>query len=495
MFPPNKSLRQKSEIAGPARQWPGEWTAALLPALAGLFMSGCYHVWKPLPEGLDFAGQPRPADQVRLLTDETYVDAQGSRRLEQQIFDEVFRLIRQARRLVVVDMFLFNEFVGAGPAPERSLCRELTDCLIEQKRRHPQLEAVLITDPVNTVYGGQVAPHLEALRQAGVTVVVTDLDRLRDSNPLWSSPWRLLVKPFGNAPTGRWPNPFGDGQVSLRSWLRLLNFKANHRKVLVVDTPAGLAGLVTSANPHDGSSAHGNVALVFDGLAAFDLLLTECVVLRFSQTASPRLPPVPAVDAESSQYTVRVLTEKAIKQAALAELASLGPGDAADLVMFYLADRELIRALRQAQTAGATLRIVLDPNKDAFGRVKNGLPNRQVARELARGGLAVRWAATHGEQAHAKLLLVRRATGRSAVLLGSANFTRRNLDNLNLETNVLLQADSEAPAIRDARDYVDRLWTNRHGHLCTTDYETYRDESWRRYWQYRFMEATGLCTW
>ncbi len=50
--------------------------------------------------------------------------------------------------------------------------------------------------------------------------------------------------------------------------------------------------------------------------------------------------------------------------------------------MFYLSERQIIKALIAAQQRGVQVRVLLDPNKDAFGREKNGIPNRQVAAEL-----------------------------------------------------------------------------------------------------------------
>ena len=66
------------------------------------------------------------------------------------------------------------------------------------------------------------------------------------------------------AGSGAMPNPFeaGPSTVTVRTWLALLNFKANHPKLIVADRADGsLVGLVTSANPHDASSAHSNVGL------------------------------------------------------------------------------------------------------------------------------------------------------------------------------------------------------------------------------------------
>jgi len=46
---------------------------------------------------------------------------------------------------------------------------------------------VVISDPVNTVYGGVESKHFAALEEAGVPTVLTRLDRLRDSNPSYSA--------------------------------------------------------------------------------------------------------------------------------------------------------------------------------------------------------------------------------------------------------------------------------------------------------------------
>jgi len=94
-------------------------------------------------------------------------------------------------------------------------------------------------------------------------VVVTDLRKLRDSSAVYSSFWRSLAKPFGNASASTLPNPVGSGRVSIRTYLDLINFKANHRKILIANRGDTYVGFVSSANPHDGSSAHRNAAIRF----------------------------------------------------------------------------------------------------------------------------------------------------------------------------------------------------------------------------------------
>ena len=109
------------------------------------------------------------------------------------------------------------------------------------------------------------------------------------------------------------PSPFGQDRVSLLSYLQMLNFKANHRKVVICDSADEFAALVTSANPHDGSSAHGNIGIYFKGQAVADLLASEAAVLKFSN--GPQLPPyhLPEETISFSDLTVQVLTESKIR--------------------------------------------------------------------------------------------------------------------------------------------------------------------------------------
>ncbi|MDN3522301.1 phospholipase D family protein [Halomonas ramblicola] len=472
--------------------WPWILGAVLLAWVA----MGTWQRMKPLPEGLGRAGPERPAAEVRFLADRTWYDAAGRRHQQQWIFDEVLALIGQARRLVVVDMFLFNAFAGNADGEDfRPLSRELSEALIAARRRHPGLRAVVITDPLNTLYGGLELEHLERLREAGVRVVETDLTRLRASNPLWSGAWHLGPRWFDNSAGAGWlPNALGPGRVTLRSYLTLLNFNANHRKTLVVDRGDDWAGLVTSANPHDASSRHGNVALVFQGPAALDLLDSERPVAAWSGVTLPG-PSAPAAAGDLAGPRVQLLTEGAIRDALLAAIAASRPGDRLDLAVFYLAHRGVIEALKAARARGAEVRALLDPNRDAFGLEKGGIPNRPVARELAAAGIEVRWCATRGEQCHSKLLLRRPADGGEAeLILGSANFTRRNLDDLNLETSVRLAGPTDMPALIDAAAFFEERWVDTPSRHTSEPFAAHDDATAWQSWRYRLMEATGLST-
>jgi phosphatidylserine/phosphatidylglycerophosphate/cardiolipin synthase-like enzyme len=456
---------------------------------------GVFHSAKPLPAGVDYAGEwlETADDDLSFLYDLTY-DRDGKRVHEQQIFDRVFSNIRNAEKYILIDMFLFNACLGKADAAYRNLSGELVDLLIEAKKAHPDIRIDVITDPINTVYGGSASDVVERLGAQGINVVITDLTALRDSNPLYSVFWRTFVQWFGNSNGGLLPHPFSATapDVSLRSYLSLLNFKANHRKVFLADAGDSYVSVIMSANPHDASAAHSNVALEIRETVAPDLFGTEKGVASFSGGELSRSG-IDISDKKRGSLKVRVLTEASIHQSIMDEIETTEAGDRIRLAMFYLSDRRIIGALESAAHRGVEIRMVLDPNKDAFGYEKTGIPNRPVAHELMNdsdGAVQVRWYDTRGEQFHSKMLLVER-TGISTVILGSANYTRRNLGNYNLELDVTLRGDSQAKVFTDARQYFERIWSNRDG-IYTTEYEAFQDGSFFKTVMYRIQEGFGV---
>lgn len=458
----------------------------------GYLASALYHIYKPLPEGLNYSGKLRHAN-VKFLADQTYIDTVGQRQ-QHQIFDEILNLIEQAQTTIVLDMFLFNPETGQSQNQHRSLTQELTQALIQKKRLTPNIEIKLITDPINSVYGGIIPEHYRQLRQAGIDVIETDLSPLRASNPLWSGIWYFCCQNLGNNAEKGWlSNPFGEEKITIRSYLNLFNFKANHRKTIIVDTSEGWKTLVTSMNPHDGSSSHSNVALVVEGHTAVDILKTEQSVALFSKANIPMV--IVGDVAEDKQLPqVQVLTEKAIYDEVLKLIESAQGADAKiDLAMFYLSEREIIEALIKAHQRGVKVRVLLDPNKDAFGRTKNGIPNRPVATELYKAGIDVRWCNTQGEQCHSKMI-TKRSSNQVELILGSANFTARNLKNYNLETDLRVIGSSNQQVFKDAVQYFDTAWMNLEGKQMSVDYSEYAEDSKMKYAIYRFMEWSGLST-
>ncbi len=444
------------------------------------------------PEGTSYESPPSSVSDLRLLYDLTYrKDHQTVH--DQRILEAQIKMIEEAEDFIVADLFLYNDYYNTEKYQFSDSTQRMTDALIAQKRKLPGLKAYLITDEINNSYSSVLNWQFRQLEENGIEVIVTDLSKVRDSNPLYAGYYRAYIRHFGLGSGEGWlKNPFGDNgpKVSVRNYLRLLNFKANHRKVLITDQGA----MISSSNPHDGSSHHSNIAFQFSGKAVNYLLEAERAVAAFS-----------GHELKDVQYSggalarkdteVQILTEDKIKDKILENIRAAKKGDQIDMGMFYLSHRDIIDELIRASGRGVEIRAVLDPNKDAFGFEKNGIPNRQAAAELLKkseGKIQVRWYMTHGEQYHTKAIAFYKADT-VTLIGGSANYTRRNLDNYNLEADLLIKLKNQDPVAEEFADYFDRIWQNRDG-VYTGDYSEYADESRWKEIVYRFQEKTGLST-
>lgn len=424
--------------------------------------------------------------QVNFLYDLTYKKEDESHQ-EQEIFSKMKDMVQEAEEFIVIDMFLFNDDYDRE-MDFQNVSGEFTDTLIRQKEKNKGLEIVFITDEINTFYGSYPSKYLEKLKEHDIQVVITDLNQLRDSNPLYAGIWRTFFKHVDREGKGILPNPFSPDspKVTLPSYLKIANMKANHRKVVITEKEA----LVTSLNVHDASSKHSNIAFTVDGDLANDLLETEKAVLKFSDEE-----PFDFKMRESSkgEGKAQVLTEGKIKEAVLEEIKASDDKDKIQLAMFYLADREVIKELLAASDRGVDIKTVLDPNKDAFGIKKNGIPNRPVASELTKksdGKIQIKWYNTNGEQFHTKMIHFLRED-ESVIIAGSANLTRRNIEDYNLETNLKIVLAKDNPEAKNINRYFQRIWENEKGDY-TLDYEDYEDHSLLKKVIYHIQESTGL---
>jgi len=79
-------------------------------------------------------------------------------------------------------------------------------------------------------------------------------------------------------------------------------------------------------------------------------------------------------------------------------------------------------------------------------------------------------------------------------ILGSANFTRRNLNNLNLETDIAVNGPADIALFEDIRKYIDLQWNNTDGNKFSVDYNSFYDKAFHRRMLYHWMEITGMST-
>ncbi|MBM7703777.1 phospholipase D family protein [Metabacillus iocasae] len=445
-------------------------TIGLILLLLFLTCVTFYHTYKPLPKGVSYEGKVHQVENVQFLYDLTYKKGEEIES-EKQIFKRIYEVINEAEEFVVIDMFLFNGYYDQGESFP-SISDQLAKALINKKKEQPDVEMVFITDEINTTYGSHESEWLEALKAHDIEVIETDVTKLRDSNPLYSSVWRSFIQWFGQDGKGWVSNPFGETAptITVRSYLKLFNVKANHRKVVATEKSA----IISSANPHDASGYHSNIAFEIGGNIIHDVMKSERAVAEFSGTKP--FPTSRQAYENKGNINVQLLTEGKIYKHVIKDLSRAKKGDTVWIGMFYLADRKVVEALLQAADNGAKVKLILDPNANAFGQQKIGLPNRPVAAELveeSKGAIDIRWYNTTKEQYHPKTLYIK-GEDQSTIISGSANFTKRNLDDLNLETNVKIEGPPSSNVMQEMDRYFERLWNNQNA-TYTLPFEKYND--------------------
>jgi hypothetical protein len=502
----------------------------LLCLLLGPFL---IHRQPPLPPGFNTRSKAYSihSDKLKLLIDSTAISSETNNNItNHQIFDQILKSIDQADQFIYLDFFLWNPWKGASTENYRNLSQELAAALIKKKQAYPDLPIIVVTDPINRIYGTHEPAFFQEMAKMGIPVIFTDLNRFPDSNFLYAT----YAKTYGKvihwilSKTGliqkqSIKNPFDSNEpkISLQELGRLLYFKANHRKVIITQSAQnGIEMIVGSLNPANGSAFHHNLAIKANGPVCLDALQSELTLASWSASIEKNillgssqsftniaeeiltvsLPPLLSTTSTAPSAKITWLTEGKIHQEIVTQLSQSRKGDQIYIALFYLSERKIIKAIKQAAINGASIKLILDANSNAFGRSKSGIPNRPVAAELMKlaqkHDIAIRWAATHGEQFHGKALCIyNKNTKKNTLLLGSANWTRRNIGELNAEANLLIE---EAPdLIAQFTNYYQMIWTNDREQISTLDYTSLGENGGSfslKYWFYRIQEATGFST-
>jgi hypothetical protein len=481
------------------------WSCAAIAAVWGA--AAVHYTHRELPAGmhLDSAPQSAPIGAVTFLNDITGADAYGHGFSSHTVFDAMLRNIGAARSLVVLDCHLCSDLHRNSPDAIASLtpmARQLVDALLAAKAAVPQLQVLVIADPINGLYGSAPPAELARLTGAGVPVVTADLSALRDRNVLYSPPWRLAFQWWSRDRRGAgWlPNPYSDDgpKLTARAWAQLGNLKSSDRRVLISDDGAGaLTALAGTAEPAMAESTDTVTALQVTGPAVRPLLGSELALAHAfgwrGAITVPAPPPAPAPGVDASSLELQWLGEGAIRDALLEHITAATNADTIDIASDSLSDRGLIAALLAASHRGATVRMILDPHRSAslWGSANQAVGSELIAASDAR--IHVAWYRTHNEQFRAALVLIH-GNGPTWMVTGSASLTRRDLGDYDLTLDAVLTAAPAAAPVAAAQAFFDTLWNDRGppGIEYTADADTWADPSQLRYWAYRVMELLGI---
>lgn len=420
--------------------------------LSLLILCGC----SSLPPNISMESQTYQTDNVEFYYDLTY-KKNDIIYTEHRIFNQMEKIIENAEEFIVMDVFLFNNLYNASEFNFPKVSSGVKKALIKKKNEDKDIQIYFITDEINTFYGVYDSKELEELEKNGITVILTDLTETNGANRFYSTFWKYFFSWFGTGENGWLPNPFSPEapKVTIRSYLKLINLKGNHRKVLVTEKEA----LITSANPHSASGYHSNIGFKFHGGIINSVVESEKAVGELSAIEMK----LPAVEfANEGEYKIQLLTEGKIGKALDGDIDNSQSGDEIYIGMFYLGDTVIVKKLVAAAKRGVRVRLILDENNEAFGMKKTGIPNRVTAKKLidkSKGKIEVRWYRSSGEQYHTKLIVIK-TFDEMIINGGSANLTKRNIRDYTLDTNIRVVAPLDSKLAVDIEQYFDMLWND-----------------------------------
>ena len=153
----------------------------------------------PMPEGCNLLSPYFSYTDVDLLVDRTYHDeATGENILEHEILETIIQEVESAETFLIIDLFLWNEWQGRFSENDGQeltpLGNNLAEAIIEKRKTNPEMPILIVTDPINRLYGGNDPQFFQAFEELGIPVVYTDLYKLPDSNKIYSKQVRFWSK-------------------------------------------------------------------------------------------------------------------------------------------------------------------------------------------------------------------------------------------------------------------------------------------------------------
>ncbi len=445
------------------------------------------------PKGTSNVSNVYNADDVNFYYDLTYTK-DGETVYERQIWDKAYKMLDESNDFFLMDVFTFNDFIKKDYAEKIDpiyLGEEFANKILEKRKNDSKTGIYLILDENNTFYGAFDNDTHEKLRNSGVKIGYTDLSKINDPIPIYSSVWRAFIQPFGNPKNiGTKNNPLypDEKKVTTRSILRALNGKANHRKVIMNENEV----LLPSANPHAEGSRHSNIAFSFSSPLIKEIYAFENASAKLTKKDGDLvngLPPKSFDNLKPStneNLKLQYFTEGKIGKTITKEINVTPTGEEIRVAQFFLSDRGVITALKKAINRGVKVKLILNNSP-------NGLPNKAAANEIVnktKGDVTVRFYKKNAEEYHSKMIMFLKKD-KIIIFGGSTNFTRRNMRNYNLEDELKITATYDQEISKEVLDYFDRLWTNRDGEF-TIDYDSGKIESLKYSILLRIMETNGF---
>jgi len=511
------------------------------------FTVSCSTIKTP-PLGINYESPIRETENAEFHYDLTYLDKDGNIQYDRNLWDATYKVIDNAKDYLIVEMFLFNDLYNKDKEHFPEFAKEYTERLVKKQKENPNLKVYILADENNNFYGAFEHPFITSMKNAGINVIIVNIFKLKDTFPWYSPFWRTFIKPMENPQNKGWiTNFYGDmwPKLTIRNLLRALNVKADHKKVFLNEKEV----VVSSANIHDPSYFHENIAIYTDGPIVKDVLHNLQLVAKFSDSeinvdgSDRRMENImnsssndktetdektlnsenqkennvkqinneeneqnvkektsinseknSITDTEGHTYKIQYLTEGAIGKHLDEDIDSLKAGDELLMGMYFLADKGVIDRLIKAANRGVKIRIIFDRSRDAFGMSTNGLPNKPVSKKLkkkTKGKIEIKWYFTNNEQYHTKITLMKKTDGNVIINAGSANLIKKNIRGYIMDANFRILTTQDSKISKDIYEYFDRLWENKDG-LFTLNFDDEPTTGGFSDFMYKILDATQL---
>lgn len=441
------------------------------------------------PEGVNYESPVRKTNTVDFYYDLTFLDKNGNIKYDRNLWDATYKVVDNAKDYLIIEMFLLNDIYNKDEENFPKFAEEYVKRVIKKKRENPNLKVYVLLDENNNMYGAFEHPFITKMKESGIEIIEVGIMKLKDTFPWYSPIWRTLIEPYGNPQNKGWISNFYGPmwpKLSLRNVLRGLNVKADHKKVFLNENEV----VVSSANIHDPSYFHENVALYTNGEIVNDVLDNLKKVAKFSNSKieidsmKNNERKIEVVEEKSQEietlnnkndeeYKIQYLSESKIGENLDRDLDSTDNGDEILMGMYFLADKNILKKLIEASNRGVKIRIILDRSRDAFGMSTNGLPNKPVSKKLRKKTdkkIEIKWYFTNNEQYHTKLIMIKKINEEAIIYTGSANMIKKNIRGYIMDSNFRVATNENSKLVKDIYSYFDRLWNNKDG-IFTLEYD------------------------
>lgn len=462
------------------------------------------------PEGVNYESPVRKTNTVDFYYDLTFLDKNGNIKYDKNLWDATYKVVDNAKDYLIIEMFLLNDIYNKDQENFPKFAEEYVNKIIKKKNENPNLKVYILLDENNNLYGAFEHPFITKMKKSGIQVIEVGIMKLKDTFPWYSPIWRTLIESHGNPQNKGWISNFYGPmwpKLSLRNVLRALNVKADHRKVFLNENEV----VVSSANIHDPSYFHENVALYTKGEIAKDVLDNSQKVAKFSnskieidsvknneekiEAVEEKAQEIETLNNENDvEYKIQYLSESKIGKYLDMDLDNTENGDEILMGMYFLADKNVVKKLIDASNRGVKVKIILDRSRDAFGMSTNGLPNKPVSKKLlknTKNKIEIKWYFTNNEQYHTKIVMIKKKNGEAIIHTGSANMIKKNIRGYIMDSNFRVVTNENSKLVKDIYSYFDRLWENKDG-IFTLEYNDEPTTKIMADFMYEILDFTQL---